>query len=453
MNLAYISADFGVHIFGYKGASIHVREMVTAWCNAGHSVCIVSPAIGTKEGDNLGIVERAHVKMAENAKSGAGPGLALAGFSATPFSLEHPERLSFLPLQPHALHLALFRELERADKFTGVKTRVRHELRNVLYNFVLSEALQEKLRAWPVDLIYERYALFSCAGIRLARELGVPHILEVNAPLAEEQEKMRGLEMKNLAHEMERRIFSDTDAVVVVSRQLQDFVVSRGVARAQVHVLPNAVNPQRFAAAPNYTTIRAQLGGAGKCIIGFVGSLKPWHGTETLIEAFGRLHAAASNTHLLIVGDGPGREALEQYARSNGFAAAVTFTGNVPHDAIPDYIAAMDVTVAPYKPYENFYYSPIKIFEYMIMGKPVVAGRIGQVEEVIDHAETGLLFEPGNIAELTAALLQLVNEAALRRRLGENARVWVQKERTWENNAGQVAGIAKSLMGSGKRKF
>lgn len=144
---------------------------------------------------------------------------------------------------------------------------------------------------------------------------------------------------------------------------------------------------------------------------------------------------------------------MEQYARSNGFAAAVTFTGNVPHDAIPDYIAAMDVTVAPYKPYENFYYSPIKIFEYMIMGKPVVAGRIGQVEEVIDHAETGLLFEPGNIAELTAALLQLVNEAALRRRLGENARVWVQKERTWENNAGQVAGIAKSLMGSGKRKF
>ena len=443
MNLAYLSADFGVHIFGYKGASIHVREMVTAWCNAGHSVCIVSPAIGTKEGDNLGMAELADA--AASTRVGKSPGLSLTDFSSHPFSLTVPERLSFLPLQPSETHLALFRELERADKFTGVKTRVRHELRNVLYNLVLSEALREKLKAWPVDLIYERYALFSCAGIRLARELGVPHILEVNAPLADEQEKMRGLEMKNLAHEMERRIFCDTAAVVVVSRQLQDFVVSCGASPSRVHVLPNAVDPQRFAAAKNKTAVRAQHGCEGKHVIGFVGSLKPWHGTETLLEAFRNVHAVAPNTHLLIVGDGPGREELEQYARNHGFAAAVTFTGNVPHDAIPDYIAAMDVTVAPYKPYENFYYSPIKIFEYMIMGKPVVAGRIGQVEEVIDHDETGILFEPGNIDELAAALLQLANDAPLCHRLGENARAWVQRERTWENNARQVAEIAADL--------
>jgi len=446
MNLAYLSADFGVHIFGYKGASIHVREMVTAWCNAGHSVCIVSPAIGTKEGDNLGMAELADA--AASTRVGKSPGLSLTDFSSHPFSLTVPERLSFLPLQPSETHLALFRELERADKFTGVKTRVRHELRNVLYNLVLSEALREKLKAWPVDLIYERYALFSCAGIRLARELGVPHILEVNAPLAEEQEKMRGLEMKNLAHEMERRIFCETDAVIVVSRQLQDFVVSRGAAPSRVHVLPNAVNPERFAAAKNKTAIRRQYGFDGKQVVGFVGSLKPWHGTETLFQAFRNLHVAAPNTHLLIVGDGPGREELAQYAQNHGFAAAVTFTGNVPHDAIPDYIAAMDVTVAPYKPYENFYYSPIKIFEYMIMGKPVVAGRIGQVEEVIEHDETGILFAPGNINELTAALLKLANDVPLCHRLGENARAWVQKERTWENNARQVMETARALIRS-----
>jgi len=448
MNLAYLSADFGVHIFGYKGASIHVREMVTAWCNAGHSVCIASPAIGTKEGDNLGVVERASVKMAENVKAGEKPGLALADFSPTPFSLTRPERLSFLPLQPHETHLAFFRELERADKLTGVKTRVRHELRNVLYNLVLSETLRDKLQAWPVDFIYERYALFSCAGIRLARDLGVPHILEVNAPLADEQEKMRGLEMKNLAHEMERRIFCETDAVIVVSRQLQDFVVSRGAAPSRVHVLPNAVNPERFAAAKNKTAIRRQYGFDGKQVVGFVGSLKPWHGTETLFQAFRNLHAVAPNTHLLIVGDGPGREELAQYAQNHGFAAAVTFTGNIPHDAIPDYIDAMDITVAPYKPYEGFYYSPIKIFEYMVMSKPVVAGRIGQVEEVITHNETGILFEPGNIDELAAALLGLANDAPLCRRLGENARAWAQKERTWENNARQVTETARGLIRS-----
>jgi glycosyltransferase involved in cell wall biosynthesis len=443
MNIAYISADFGVHIFGYKGASIHVREMVTAWCKAGQAVCIISPAIGTKEGDNLGVGASQSACKRDNKENF--PGLPLAHFSTSPFSLPDTARLSFLPLQPRETHVAVFRELEKADKFMGVKTRVRHELRNALYNLVLFEALRDELKTWPVDLIYERYALFSNAGVRLAKELGVPHILEVNAPLADEQEKMRGLEMKNLAHEMERRIWGEANAVVVVSRPLRDFAVSRGVPAARIHVLPNAVDPQRFIGAKNGAMIRAQHRLEGKRVIGFVGSLKPWHGTETLLTAFRELHAAAAQTHLLIVGDGPGREDLEKYARANGLNGAVTFTGNVPYDDIPNYIAAMDITVAPYKPQENFYYSPIKIFEYMIMGKPVIAGKIGQVEEVIVDSETGVLFEPGNIAQLTAALAALVNDAPLCHRLGEQARVWVQQERTWDNNARRAIEIAESL--------
>ncbi len=445
MNIAYISADFGVHIFGYKGASIHVREMVTAWCKAGHAVCIVSPAIGTKEGDNLGVGESR--RGGENKENS--PGLPLAHFSAHPFALPDAAPLSFLPLQPRETHVALFRELEKADKFMGVKTRVRHELRNALYNLVLYETLRDELKAWPVDLIYERYALFNCAGVRLAKELGVPHILEVNAPLADEQERMRGLEMKHLAHEMERRIFGEADAVVVVSRSLQDFVASRGVPVSRIHVLPNAVDPQRFTGAKNGAMFRAQHRLEGKRVIGFVGSLKPWHGTEILLAAFRALHEKAAQTHLLIVGDGPGREDLEKYAHANDLNGAVTFTGNVPYDDIPNYIAAMDITVAPYKPQENFYYSPIKIFEYMIMGKPVVAGKIGQVEEVIVDGETGVLFEPGNIEQLEAALAKLFGDATLCRRLGENAKAWVQKERTWDNNARQVIEMAHEFL---KRK-
>jgi glycosyltransferase involved in cell wall biosynthesis len=166
-----------------------------------------------------------------------------------------------------------------------------------------------------------------------------------------------------------------------------------------------------------------------------VGSLKPWHGTETLFEAFRTLHATAPHTHLLIVGDGPGREALEEYARVNDFKDVVTFTGSVSYDNIPYYISAMDITVAPYIHSENFYYSPIKLFEYMIMGKPVIAGRIGQVEEVIDNDGTGVLFEPGNIAQLTAVLAQLVADAPRCQRLGARAQAWVQQERTWDNNA------------------
>jgi glycosyltransferase involved in cell wall biosynthesis len=270
--------------------------------------------------------------------------------------------------------------------------------------------------------------------------------------LAYEQEKMRGLEMKELARETERRIFRDAGRIIVVSRRLQEFVASCGVPESRIKILPNAVDPQRFNAphGDNGSAVRERLQLNGKCVIGFVGSLKPWHGTETLFESFRKLHTTAANTHLLIVGDGPKREELEKNARANGFSPAVTFTGNVAYDEIPQYIAAMDITVAPYIPNENFYYSPIKIFEYMAMGKPVVAGRIGQVEEVIADGETGILFEPGNICQLTAALGKLAEDSQLCCRIGEKARAWVRQERTWDNNARQVLEIASGLIERGR---
>jgi glycosyltransferase involved in cell wall biosynthesis len=436
MNIAYLSADFGVPIFGYKGASIHVREMVAALHRTGNSVCVISPAIETTEGAKGG--------KGEDRKRNSDP------FPPSPFPPfgTGEKEISFLPVFPRERHLQLFKELEALDKFLGKKTRVRQELRNLLYNPTLYERALEHLRAYHVDLIYERYALFAYAGIRLARELGVPHILEVNAPLAYEQEKMRGLDMKELARETERRIFREAGRVIVVSRQLQEFVASCGVPESRIHILPNAVDPQRFARHDenDESLVRAQYQLNGKCVVGFVGSLKPWHGTETLLAAFRELHARDANTHLLVVGDGPGRETLEHYAQSEDLNGAVTFPGNVPYDDIPRYIEAMDITVAPYIPNENFYFSPIKIFEYMMMAKPVVAGRIGQVEEMIADGETGLLYEPGNIEQLTAALTRLASDAELSRRIGAKAKAWVQQERTWDNNARQVIEIANGLL-------
>ena len=409
MNIVYISADFGVPIFGYKGASIHVREMVAALRKAGHAVCIISPAIETAAGERL------------------------------------EANTALLPVPAAEQHLLLSQELEALDGFLDMKTRVRQELRNLLYNLTLYEKARDYLRAHPVDFIYERYTLFAAAGIRLARELDVPHILEVNAPLAYEQEKTRGMEMKELAAETERRIFRGTDRVIVVSRQLQEFVISCGVPPSRIQILPNSVDPRRFAKARGDRSVRTQHQLRDKRVIGFVGSLKPWHGTETLFEAFRELHTTAANAHLLIVGDGPGRQHLENYAQTHNLNGAVTFTGNVPYDDIPRYIAAMDIAVAPYIPSENFYYSPIKIFEYMAMGKPVGGGRIGQVEEVIADGETGVLFEPGNIAALQAALAQLANDSPLCHRLGENARAWVETERTWDNNARQVVEMVENV--------
>ena len=128
----------------------------------------------------------------------------------------------------------------------------------------------------------------------------------------------------------------------------------------------------------------------------------------------------------------------------NDLRETVIFTGKVPYREIPRHLAAMDIAVAPFTPNENFYFSPIKIFEYMVANKPTVGGRIGQVSEVLVDGETGRLYPPGNVEALAAVLIDLVNDPAARKRIGEAGRVWVERERTWDRNAEKVLEIAQS---------
>ena len=439
MNIAYITADFGIPIFGCKGASIHVGELVTSLSRKGHSVCVISPAMnaGNENGQKSNFGEDVN------------PNIDFATAFGAAFLESHEKellkRLRFLSVLPPAHHLQVFTELKELDGFLGKKTTIRQELRSILYNLTLADQAAEFLRDRSIDVVYERYSAFSYAGINLARALGVPHILEVNAPLSYEHEKRRGMELKELVRDVERQIFRQADHVVVVSQHLKEFVSSCGVRESSISVLPNGVDPRRFMIVGNGKSVRELYGLNGKRVIGFVGTLKPWHGTETLLKAFQDVHAQDPHTHLLIVGDGPERKALEGFRNDAGLTGGITFTGNIPFNEIPNYIRAMDITVAPYIPNENFYYSPIKIFEYMAMGKPVVAARIGQLEEVVVEGETGVLFEPGNIAQLSQTLTELIHNKPLCQRIGEGGRVWVQRERTWERNAEKVIEIAQTL--------
>lgn len=409
MKIAYLCADFGVPIFGFKGASVHVREVVAAWQRIGHEVVVFSPSV-------------------ERPANGTGEITAVA--------VEH------IP----AFH-QVSQELQALDHFLGMKTRVRYDLRNLWYNLVLFDAVEPRLRAEQFDFVYERYTLFNYAGVALARRLGLPHILEVNAPLCYEQEKMRGLDIKNLAHELERRIFKESDRLAVVSEQLRAFAENRGVPRERILVIPNGVNPRTFSPDPaSRERMRRQLRLEGKIVIGFVGSLKPWHGTESLVDAFSRIQPGGSEVHLLVVGDGPQRRPLKAQVREAGLASCVTFTGSIPHDQVPAYIAAMDIAVAPYIPHDNFYFSPIKLFEYMAVGKPVVAGGLGQVREVVHHGETGLLYEPGHVTQLRGALEELIARPDLRARLGKTGRDWVVRHRTWDSNAERILQAAQEVI-------
>jgi glycosyltransferase involved in cell wall biosynthesis len=202
-------------------------------------------------------------------------------------------------------------------------------------------------------------------------------------------------------------------------------------------VVANGVNPDRFRPGLAPALSRAP----GTLTVGFVGSLKPWHGLATLVEAFARLRPGRG-VRLLVVGDGPGREGLEADLSARGLLAAAHFAGAVSPGDVPGWLASMDIAVAPYPPLQRFYFSPLKVYEYMAAGLAVVASRIGQLEQVIRDGVNGLLVPPGDATALAAAIERLGSDPELCVRLGQAARATVLEEHTWGAVAGRILGLA-----------
>jgi glycosyltransferase involved in cell wall biosynthesis len=178
--------------------------------------------------------------------------------------------------------------------------------------------------------------------------------------------------------------------------------------------------------------MRAQHRLDGHFVVGWTGVLREWHGLELLLDALTRVPGA----RLLIVGDGPARATVEARAAALGMSDRVVVTGRVPHDTVPAYVAAMDVAVVAHD--RTGVASPMKLLEYMAMAKPVVAPRLDNVRDIVEHDRTGLLFTPGDVDALAGALQRLAADPALRARLGRSARESIETTRNWRRNAEQV---------------
>jgi glycosyltransferase involved in cell wall biosynthesis len=181
--------------------------------------------------------------------------------------------------------------------------------------------------------------------------------------------------------------------------------------------------------------VRARLGLGADLTIGWAGILRDWHGLELLIEAVAAVHGA----RLLIVGDGPARPQVEARIAALGATSRVALAGRVPHEEMPAHIAAMDVAVVAAD--RTGVASPMKLLEYMAMGRAVVAPRLENVRDLVEDEVDGLLFEVGDAGALGAAVRRLAASAPLRQRLGGNARRKVEQARNWRRNAEAVLAL------------
>ena len=371
MHIAYVCLDPGIPVFGTKGASVHIQEVVREYRRRGHDVTVYATRRGSDVPDDL-----AELRVVD-----------------VPITTRDEE------------------ERERAQQ-------------------AASASVSDMVRAGGYDLVYERYSLFST----VIAECGVPGILEVNAPLIDEQRTHRVLVDEQAADAALQEQVQAALATICVSDPVRDWVIAR-TEGTRVFTVPNGVNVHRITPQPE---------SPGAPVVTFVGTLKPWHGVDFLLRARAQAH---KDWQLRIIGDGPMRAELDDLARSLGID--VDFRGAVAPDAIPQHMAGTAIGVAPYPAMDtdsDQYFSPLKVYEYMAAGLPVVASRVGQLPEIM--GESAYLVPPSDPEALAEALDALVANPAERARVGSDNRRQAEREHSWTGTVDHIlahAGVKEDV--------
>lgn len=370
------------------GQAVHIEEMVAALRAQGHEVRVVGPAAAAGEGQMGGGVSWVH-RLKE--------------------------------ILPKALY----------------------ELMELAYSLVAYRRLAKAADEFQPDVLYERYNLYLLAGLMLKRRRKLPLLLEINAPLVHERAQHGGLGLKGLARWAEGTAWRGADVALPVTQVLATHVNAYGVPDSRIQVIPNGINLAHFAEAPAPEEARRALGLEGKLVLGFTGFVRDWHGVDRVVRWLASDQAPV-NAHLLVVGDGPARAELEALAAELQIASRVTFTGVIDRNAVPAHVAAFDVAL---QPAVVAYASPLKLMEYLVLAKAIVAPATPNLCEVLVDDDNALLFAESDPQGLQQALTRLCTDAALRQRLATGARATIDRlQLTWDGNARRVVTLAQGLL-------
>ena len=369
MRIAYVTVDPGIPVFGTKGASVHIQEVVRELIRRGHDVTVHTTRAGRDIPDDLAGLEVIETRI----------------------DVDDP----------------------------GARERAQQEV---------SARIAARIVAGGADLVYERYSLFSTALAEVAEATGAAGVLEVNAPLIEEQRTHRVLVDEEAAAKALARQVAAATATVAVSDPVRDWVRER-TGSESVHTVPNGVSITRIVPRPE---------DIGDPVVTFVGTLKPWHGVADLLAAAA---LAKRPWKLRIIGDGPERAALEEQAA--GLGIEVDFRGAVAPADMPGQLAGSAIGVAPYPDLggeQQQYFSPLKVYEYLAAGLPVVASAVGQLPQIL--GELGTLVPPSDPAALAAAIDTLAADPVLRGKLGWRGRMQAEEKHSWAGAVDRILGLA-----------
>ncbi len=319
------------------------------------------------------------------------------------------------------------------------------EVLEILYDWRGRTMLRAAARELRPDFVYERHALHCRAGLDVARELGIPLLLEVNSPMVVEMRQLGRLRFPARAARTERAVLAGADAVLPVTHVLADVLAGAGAVRDRVHVIGNGASPERY--GPDTERAAAAVRAhwqlpAGAFALGFVGYMRPWHRLDLVLQAMSRPELAS--LVLVLMGRGPALEPLRAAAAAAGLAPRVRALGEVPAEALPAHVMATDAALIPAI---NAWASPLKLFDSLAAGVVTIAPDQPNLRETIRDGEDGVLFAPGDAGALARALAGLCADRARARRIGAAGRARLLAQRwTWAGNAERVLAVHERLV-------
>ncbi len=360
------------------------------------------------------------------------------------------------------------------ENLSGVKRKIRIvkpifaflpvSIKELIYNVKIIAEIGNSCKKY--DAIYQRHSANSFCGAWLAKKYSIPFILEYNSSEVWKiknrpyptggffgfiKKIYRALIQLKIVKSIELYNLKGSSLIVAVSKALKEDLIERGIEENKIIVVPMSVDIKSF--NPNIwaSDIKERYGIKNENVVGFCGTFGRWHGIMEIVKAVNAIfedkNKKYKNVKFMLIGDGFLLEKARNILSESDNIGRVIFTGMVSHEDMPKYLSICDILLSPSIKNEDnseFFQSPTKIFEYMASGKSIIASRIGQIEDILEHEKTALLIDQGNVVQLSSSIIRLLSDSELREKLGKNARDNVERNYTWEKHVDKIiCGINK----------